>query len=241
MNSYFKILSVFLLGFVGAFATSCGTANIGEKYESKTALQQAKEKMNNGDYQGAIDILEPLADSEPEVYGRLPLLAAAYLAIAGIDLVSMLKNQITAGSGDSIFEQMGSFLPEGYTRTEVDLVDTGVQRLKRIPESLRGAEGDPEYGESALFQLILYEAIYSSMLVNLFIDVDINGDIDISKLEEMTLDDVRSILSSLASAQNNAAAGSNISSEAIGETLDEIEATEGDDDREKLINYIGSN
>jgi len=238
-NKYItKMLLILILSWS---CFGCGTQNVGENFESKTPLQEAKAKMNNGDYQGAVDILEPLADSEPEVYGRLPLLSAAYLALAGVDLISMLKNQITAGTGTSLFDQLGSFLPIGYTRTEVTLVDTGVQRLKRIPEELRGADGDPEYGESALFQLILYEAIYSSMLVNLFVGVDANGDIDISKLEEMTLDDVRSILDSLESAQINAAAGSSVSSEAIGETLDEIDASEGADDREKLINYIGSN
>ncbi len=233
LNYFFGVITLSTLCF------SCGGANIGESLETKTPEQQAKEKMNAGDYQGAVDLLEPLAESEPEVYSRLPLLAAAYLAVAGIDLISMLKNQLSAGSGSSVFAQVGSFLPSGYNRSDVDTVKTGVDRLKRIPENLRGSEGDPEYGESALFQLILYEAVYSSMLVNLFIDIDINGDIDLSKLEEITIEDVRNILSSLESAQNNAE-GSSATSEAIGETLNEIEATEGADDREKLINYVGS-
>lgn len=234
------IISTFVLG-IGPVIVGCGEDNLAEDSAEKTSEQEAKSLMNAGKYQEAIDILEPLYEDEPTEYARLPLLAAAYAGKAGIEILSLLDAQIEAassGTSGSIFDQVKAFLPDDYTRTELNIMDQSVETLLVIPESLRGETGDPDYGPSAEFQLTLYQTVYSSMYVNLFVSVDPSGNLDPSKLEDLTADDVSNILGALEGAAASQGAQSEEVSAAVSEALEEIEQQEGADDREKLINYI---
>lgn len=230
-------LSLKQLFVLMALCVGCG-GNVAEDQAEKTSEQQAQEKMNDQDYEGAIEILEPLAEEEPEEYFRFPLLAAAYMGNAGVDLVSMLKNQLSSAASGSIFEQVDSFLPDEYTSTEIAEVAKATSLLAQIPSALRGEEGDETYGASAEFQYVLYNTVYGAMIVNQFLSVDANGNISYEDLENMTDAEVATILAALQSAA--ASSDDSETSTAVSEALTDIDESDGSTDKEQLISYISA-
>ena len=219
----------------GVFLLSCSTDNLLDAQADLTPEQEARALMNDGKYQEAIDILQPLVTAEPEQYGRMPLLSAAYADLAGVSLLGILDAQLSASGGDSVFDQLDGFLPSSYGSSEIATMSTSVEQLEAIPSSERGATGDPDYGASAELQLLIYRAVYATMFLNQFVTV-IDGNIDPNALSEMTAADAAEILGALRAAAADGGEGS----EAVNETLAEIDASPGATDEEKLENYMAS-
>jgi len=233
------ILKISLVIGLTALA-ACGT-NVAADNAEKTPEQEARELMNAGKYQEAIDILEPLVEKEPDEHGRRPLLAAAYAGVSGVSVLDLVSAQFGSEDededGDSVFNKVDDFLPEGYDRDEVDIVALAVEVLETIPEDLRGTEGDPEYGESAEFQLTLYRTVYATMYLNLFVTFT-NGEIDLDALLEMSEEDAAAILRTLVEATRDSGEANEALSESIDDTLEDIDGAEGETDTERLQNFI---
>lgn len=235
-------MNIWLTSLIAFTALSCAPANVGKKQETISPEEKAQELMNDGDFVGAIALLEPLVENEPEGYARFPLLAAAYAGLAGVDIISILKSMLTGGDTASPFALILDFIPEDATEESADILDKGVSILNQIPIELIGAEGDEAYGTSAELQLVLYQTVYATMLLRLTLNFDANGEIDLDSLENLSLEDARRILDALGGAAAVAPSGEN--AQAVGgsvqSTLDDIDSQEGDDDAERLRNYLGS-
>lgn len=231
-----------LLGVTFAWSLlACGSENIASSSAEPTSEQRAQQLMNDGDYAGAIEILAPLVADEPEVYGRMPLLAAAYAGAAGIDLFAVLESQIGSSGEGSIFNQVFQFLPAEIGSDNLDRMELSIATLEAIPANQRGSEGDPEFGESAEFQLVLYQSLYSTMLLGQYVDVDLDGSLNPSDLDSMSDAEVAALFDSLEQASQNGTSGQ--SAEVSGQadqTLADIGASEGSSDRERLQNYLGN-
>lgn len=219
----------------------CARDNVGKSRETITPEQRAEEKMNAEEYQEAIDILQPLVDADPESYKRYPLLASAYAGLAGVDIVAILKQMLAGGAGDSALTMLLDFIPDDIDEDRVDTLKSGVDLLQAIPKDLIGPDGDPDYGSSAELQIVLYQTIYSTMLLRLTFDFDANGNIDPESLADLTIADAARILAALRGAAASAQGeNAQVISAQAQETIDAIDASEGDDDSERLNNYLES-
>src|SRR5690606_34740525 len=168
MRRFRRELSLYVLAatLVVGVIHSCAADNVAADRAKRSDEQRAKELMNKGDYDGAIAILEPLVEVQPDVHSRKRLLAAAYAGKVGVSILAIVSQQFSGGDedgGDSIFDQLDRFLPSDYGLAEVEILDLAVTVLNSIPAELRGSEGDPDYGESAEFQLSLYQTLYATM------------------------------------------------------------------------------
>lgn len=213
--------------------------NHGTTYESPTVEQEAEALMNDGDYNGAIALLEPVVAGDPEGHARKPLLAAAYAASIGVDLIGILKKALTSDSGEStsVFEQIASFLPEDSDEDDLATLKKAVTILESIPEDQLGTDGDPKYGISAEFQLVLYRTIYATLLLEVLVGISEN--IDLDRIRNLSDAEILEILNSLAGAAGtgNSAAAEALSENAA-ETLAAIRSSEGSTDQERLANYM---
>ena len=79
--------------------SACGR-NVVESYAPNNDQEKAELDMEAGRYDGAIERLKRVLESEPENYKARSLMAAAYAAQGGITTLSLVKN-ITAASAAS--------------------------------------------------------------------------------------------------------------------------------------------
>ncbi len=229
------------------FTLQCGTKNQAETYVDKDPEEKARIALNAGDYDTGIEILEPLCEtqsageSDEKYYSRFPLLASAYAAKAGIDLLGILKQNGSSGGGSGFLSQLDGFIPAAPTEDEVATLKKGITLMNSMPDEYRDEKNaEITYAKSVAFQLLLYQSAYSIMYMKLFLSVNADGSIDLAKLSEMSVEDAANILSSLLDASN--AAGDNPQGEALKEKMNEaissIDSQDGADDRERLMNYM---
>jgi hypothetical protein len=193
--------------------------------------------MNDGDYVAAIDLLEPLIARAPLEYQNFTLLAAAYAGRAGVTVLDIVKAQLSRASDEdsSIFGMVLQVLPAGYTDAHMADVQAAINLLLRIPASRVGPKGDPTYGQSAQLQLIIYNAVYSAMLVGRFTDAA--GNFTAESLRNLDAEDAAEVLSAL---RAMIAAGEidDGLSQGAQQALDEIDLSEGSNDEERLRRYL---
>lgn len=224
-----------------ALTTTCtdDESNVAEDYDDEsTAAEEAQKRMNNGEYQDAIDLLLYEIEQDPTVYAYYPLLSAAYAGLAGVSLLDIVASgsSPTEGSGGGGFSAVTPFLPSDYGRTEIDYVSSAIAALDEIPAELFGTEGDPDFGSSATFQYALYSLIRATMVVNLYTDAE--GNFTAESLAGLTEEDIAIILTSLAGA---AGVGDPQFSSSAQTTVDEINSSPGSTSAEQLANYLGGN
>lgn len=236
MNMLFSSFTV--ASFIFLNVACAESTNLGKNDDDMTPEQKAQALMNEGKYNDALEILEPLYEESPDEYFRIPLLASAYAGSIGVDVFSVLKGQFSGDreSGNDAFAMAADFLPDDYDRDDVDTLNTAIEALLDIPDELVGEDGDSDFGSSAEFQLVLYQALYPTMLLNLIGALD--GDINLDDLSDEEID---LILERLRGAGDSVQSETLSSfSTAIDNTTADIDEQEGDSTRDQLTNYLGS-
>jgi len=251
-----KILSICTAVLLLSTACGSGENNLADcekgsasvPCEEGSAEDRARKALDAGDPATAVQILSDLITAEPEVYARYPLLASAQAAVAGFDILNVVRAQFSGGG--SVFDLMKNFLPDPATMTteayQAALVSmaAAVTTLRSVPESQRVAAADAgeSWAKSTSFQLTLYQSGYSVMYLNQFTFSTTNpGEIDVARLETMSDADAAAILANLAAAASvqQGEQGAAVQS-AVASAQASIAAQPGTTDRERLIAYTRS-
>lgn len=220
--------------------SSCGQKNAFDcnggiaksKCSQRTKLEDARIALDHGDMDTAIKLLSELITDEPENYERYPLLAAAYAARSGLDVLNIVTANF--GGNSSILQTMSAVIPtpasmgDSYPKSLDDMNEANVTLLA-IPESFRSATSSDKYAASAVLQLTMYQSAYAVMYLNKF--TYSSTGYDPSLLSSMTADDAAAILNSLASA---GAASGGAAGSAAQAAIDAIMAQPGATDAEKI-------
>ncbi len=197
------MMKPFILFFL--LLSACGTQNMAASYTDDTPDERAKRALDEGRYDEAIEIYETLIEGAPESYERYPLLSAAYAGKAGVDIVSIVKAQLEDSSGSgSVFEMMGSFVPADPSDDELAAIQLSIATLEAMPSDHR-SDGSFEYSLGAAFQLTLYLAASSAMVLNQFTTAE--GSFTPESLADMSDADVDAIISNLDSIIASQASG----------------------------------
>ena len=211
----------------------------------QTPDERAQAKLNSGDYDGAIAELSDLIAAEPETYRRLPILAAAYAARAGLDILTVAKSNLSGGG--SIVDAFSAFIPtpksvgkEAY-KTNVKDMQSAVAALKQIPAELLATTAASAYASSASLQQTIYTAAYGVMFLNQFAISADTGKLDPTQLATMTESDADAIINNFASTGQIPAVGATVQVQAqIAATLVKINAEPGATNKEKIAAYMAS-
>lgn len=227
MMMIFTLLLTLILG--------CGEANMSPE-DGASDAERAQKKMNAGDYPGAITILEPMIERDPLNYQNYTLLAAAYAGRAGVTVLDIVQAQLVdSNTNDPLIRAITKVLPLGYGDSEMEDVQRALRLLQSIPKKNRGPSGDPVYGASAATQLMIYNAVYVAMITGKF--ADNWGAYSPESLENLGEAEAIAIINALTDIVKEGGDGVGISS-AAQSTLDDIGASPGETDEERLRNYL---
>lgn len=217
---------------------SCGTNNLASPYAEDTPDEKAKKALDEGRYDDAIATYEELISADPEGYQRYALLSAAYAGKAGIDIVNILKAQLGgASSGGSVFELVGSFVPAVPSEEQLNAIQSAITTLEAMPLEHRSA-GTYEYSDGAAFQLSLFLAASSVMVLNQFALP--TGKFSPDSLADMSDAEVDAVLNNLNAIIATQASGEdqNALQAKAQRTLDGINSQDGSTSRERLVQYL---
>lgn len=233
----------------------CDKDSSSKQCVEKTDDEKAVIALNEGRFQDAIDILEPLIKAESKKYYRYPRLAAAYASLAGIDLLEAATSQSNADQGNEESGALGAF--DGFIppykaekraqyKVKTDLVQKAFEIIDQMPERQKQASKQYYYGASAEFQLFLYRMMFSAMSLKLYAVPEATSGSELNQeyLEEMIEDGQGAVIvEALADASIDAAdgfgsEGEGVDAEELSSLVDEIKATEGADLNEKLKNFL---
>lgn len=236
-----RLKVIFLCLLLGACGTNnafdCATGWAKSKCSQRTKDEEARLALDRGDLDEAITLLSELVESEPDVYTRYPLLAAAYAGRSGFDVLNVVTANF--GGNSSILQTMSSFLPTPVTRGDqyddsIADMKFGVDTILNIPEGSRLSTSADKYATSAVLQLTIYQSAYAVMLLNKFTYSTIGY--DPSLLSTMTEADAAMILESLAGAVT-AASGSSGAASSASSAISAIQGQQGSSDRDRLANW----
>lgn len=235
--------SLLILGLVLTFMVenACSTKNAGEAYSEMSDDDKAKQALDEGRYDDAISQYDALVTSEPEDYSRYPLLAAAYAARAGIDILNSLSSTLQSSGGGSAFDTLGNFVPSSPSDDQMSDVEAAIATLEKMPSDHRNGDGTYAYSAGAALQYTLFQTMHSVMIMNRFAVKTSSGAIDPASLEQMTDAEVDAILDGLTAAAT--ASPDNLQGQAvstvINQTMAGVDAQDGTTRKEKLIAYMG--
>jgi hypothetical protein len=228
-------------------AADCETGLTAMPCTERTADENARLALDDGDYDRAVKLLAQLVADEPDVYTRYPLLAAAYAGRAGVSVLqlAMQAGDSSGGSGSSLTDALTAFLPtpaalgaEAYAASLAD-VKAAVDLLNAIPEGILAETSGEAYASSASFQLTLYQSAYAVMYLNQFVISAATGAFDPASLAAMTEADALVVIESLAAAGSLAAGESGAAYQAkVNGALAEIQSQEGATSQEKVQAYV---
>ncbi|MRR14579.1 hypothetical protein EG833_03960, partial [archaeon] len=147
-----------IIGILGLilFLSGCNAFEaISKDSSSEADLEDAQTALDDGDYQGAIDILEPGYDASNPDPASTRILASAYMGKAGIDLTNLVES-----SGDDDrdnFDVIASSLSFDVTGTATVEEATG-----------KAASGNAEYiTQSSVAEFLEYLETAQSYLTSL--------------------------------------------------------------------------
>lgn len=248
---YFLGVILWLYGCEGKNLGNCEDETPAQDYCTElTEDEKAQKALNEENFSKVVEILQPLVDSNPTEYFRYPILASAYAALGGFDVLAAAE----AGTGgDSGSDQSGieKLLPTPNAATldtvylpQLEKIGKARDLVQKVIEE--DADLEAYYRSTAEFQLGLYQMVYSLMYLNQFAIPSEDGDsFDPERIAELTVDEAIVIIENLANAQRYATLISgNESAEsidvgaAVGEILDEISNEEGATTDERLRNYL---
>jgi hypothetical protein len=239
MKQLVQIVTLLILmacGTKNAFDCDGGVAK--SQCSQRTKYENARIALDDGDLDTAITLLDELITDEPSNYERYPLLAAAYAARAGLDILNIVTSNF--GGSSSMLQTLSSVIPtpaalgSAYDQSLVDM-NAANEVLEAIPAELRSSTSSDKYAASAVLQMTLYQSAYAVMYLNKF-TYSASG-YDPSRLSSMTADDATAILSALAAA---GAASGGAAGSAAQEAIAAIQAQPGATDAEKLAAWSQS-
>ena len=234
------LLSRFLMVLV-VLQLSCSTTPINTNEDNEE--DQARQALELGDYDAAIEKIGALIAKYPLEYKYYPLIATAYASRSGVDLVAIVKTELFSSGGDGAVDitAIDKYIPTTPNDTNISDIDTAVDWIKQMPLDHRSDTSDYEYGPSASLQLSLYATTAFNMKTNQLKSTT-TGDVDPEKLEDLSDAEVDSLIDSLQDAVDNgenSAVSAEVAAQAA-EALDEIAAQPGATQKEKIQNYINS-
>ncbi|MFW7380490.1 MAG: hypothetical protein ACOH5I_16880 [Oligoflexus sp.] len=217
---------------------ACGTENIAKPHTPLTSEEKAQEALHKGEYEQAIELYDEAITADPENYQLHRLKAAAMATLAGVDLFEILSSQFGGeneeGNGE-LLDLIGTVLPASPSQEQLQTLSQAIDVLLNIPASYQEDSSD---AKSLAIQISFYQTSYSLMYLNRFNQRTVDGLVDRDQLEEMTDEDAVAILTSL---QDVAASSGNPAlAEDVGRILQDVDAQEGDSQRDRLISYIES-
>lgn len=233
MRSAFCIVLAFL-------PASCDTESKAGPYAELTTSERARQALDDGDYELAIEYYTTVLEEDPEDYESYRFLAAAYASAGGFDVFTAIQGTLEGaadGEGNSPLQALGDFVPADPTDEQIENLRLAVATIERLPAEYRRYEDtEIETASSAAQQLEFYQTAYSLTSINKFAKVTEEGSIDPEQLETMTAEDVDDILGSF---ESIAASGSDsVMGEAAADILAQIDAAPGESRRDKLIDYL---
>lgn len=209
----------------------------------RTSEEEARLALQNGDYDHAVTLLEKLVEEEPGNRARYPLLASAYAARSGLDLLGLAKAQFGGSSG--FLDLFKNFVPSPSQDdtvlygTRIADMKSAVSTLKSLPAADLAPDSTASYAASAALQLSLYQASYAVMNLNQFTVDPASGSVDLNRLQNMSEDDAVTIVSAIAdSGQVPQAEGNAAVQTKLNEGLQAISSQPGETTKEKLSAYI---
>ena len=246
-----------LLGISSACGTNsffdCERPVAGFRCQEPSDEERGKKALRDQDYALAITFLERAVDgllaqdhlSADERYRLHPLLASAYAAKAGVDLMSLA--QVQTGGQQSLFAALSSVLPHpqktgesAYLQSLAD-IKSALAQLEGIPSQLLVDKASELFGKSVALQKTLYLTASSVMAINRFAISSTTGSLDRVQLENMSDKDAAEILAGLEAASREAHGDQPEIEEKIKETLTQINGEPGANQKEKLAAYIAKN
>lgn len=228
--------SLIIATILGALWSSCGTGTKAGPYATLTKEEQARDALDQLDYERAVTLYKELVEADPENYELYRYLAAAYAALAGFDIIEVAKSD--PGASGSLLDTLGSFLPADPTTEQLEAIGLAKDTLLSIPAELRSKDNtEVEYASGAAVQLEFYQTAYSIMYINRFAKVTPTGELDPEALESMTDEDVTNILNNFAQVAATGGEGVPAAAQAV---LQQIQQQEGVTDKEKLINFLNA-
>jgi hypothetical protein len=225
------------------FDCNLGQKNL--KCSEMTQEEKARAALKDGDFTTAINELEDVIAGDPEAYGLLPLLAAAYAGRAGLEILNIASAQFKAES--NVLDQFSAFIPgpaevgEEQYKTNVTDMKAAVTTLLLIPEENITGLSAEDYGTTVTLQRTLYLSSYSAMLINQLAYSASTGSIDPAKLATMSEDEALEVISALSDAALTQATNGDPQLKAsLDAALAAIDAQPGDSKKEKLAAYISA-
>jgi len=231
-------MSLILIVFF-AFLNGCGSGNAFSSLETADAGQDAVHELENNNPDKAISILESALNSDPDNWQLVSILSAAYAQKHGISLIDLALNMATSAtelvSENDQLSQIWPYLPPA-TDENLTGIATALDLLRSIPISSRT--------DADNFKLALLSTASVSLRLKSF-DVDGDGQLSASELLALGLDDATAVLNGLLGAtealdsiSSSLGDSSDQTTESITQMYTDIQNSEGDDDREKLNNYL---
>jgi hypothetical protein len=174
MKNGLKQLCFFLL-IVSAM--SCSNIFVGGARKTLDAAKfvEAKIKINNRDWQGAIDTLESMTTRYRTRRDVKFLLSSAYAGLCGLDFLALAQRLSNAGGSSNLFE-MTLALAAGGTQEELDACKTAEETINGI--STDPASRTPDENTLAGFIGLTKATVAIAMTVDLNNDGIADGGVD---------------------------------------------------------------
>jgi len=235
-----KVLVSFIFLISWSLLNGCGSGNAFSSLETDDAAEDAIHELENNNPDKAISILESALSSDPENWQLVSILSAAYAQKHGISIVdialSMAESSSTSLADDSDqLSQIWPYLPEA-SEANLTGVSTALDLLRSIPSASRT--------DADNFKLALLSTASVSLRLKSF-DTDGDGQLSTSELLAMGLDDATAVLEgllgateALSSISSSLGESSDQTTENITQMYTDIQNSEGDNDQEKLTNYL---
>jgi len=216
----------------------CGTDNIAKPYTPLTTEEKAREALRDENYTEAIELFQAAIEEDPENYQLFRYLATAIAVVSGFDLFEFFSNQIRGGEAD-LSANIRQSLPSDPSLEQLNLLNQSIGILLSIPVSYRDpAISSGAATKSIAIQIAIYQTGYSLMYLNRFNQKKSDGSLDRQRLESMSDEDAEAIMSSLRSVVESSA--NPALSADVNKIINEMEAQDGDSQRDRLIQYIES-
>lgn len=234
----FAILSL-LFVFTVAVIPGCTTENLASGSAELTPREEARQALEEEDWDKAVSLYSELIASEPDSFELYPLLAAAYAGRGGIDILTIIESVINSdGAGNNLLGSIGEHVPKEPSVAQLADVRAAIEQIESMPLDHRAKDGSYSYSSETNTQLTIYLGAESSMIVNKYTpDEEFDEEVTADDLENMTDDEVDAMISNI---DTIAQTGDESLAAAAEDVLTAIEATEGETQKEKLINYIAA-
>lgn len=228
-----KIICAFLLTTT-PFYFSCGSQNLFSSLTTKDTKQKAEDAINSGDYNTSISLLEPYIAANPNDQQAIGLLTTSYMLLAGVDILNIIVSILdSSSSSKNNFQAILNAMPTG-NQTNISLLTKAINTMNLISTSQMNANQNYMY------------AIASVSLAILIIKqdcLDSSGMISTTSTNSMNVADANSIYTNLSNAQTaftsaGISSSSNSGSGILANLINQINASSGASNSDKVINFI---